>query len=255
MTVLQGLELALAAAGAGAINALAGGGTLLLFPALLAAGLPAVGANVHCTLALCPGYLGATVAQSSQLRGQGARLRLLLPAAAAGGLLGGWLLLHTGEARFRATVPWLLLFACLLLAAQEPLRARLLRHAAMPRHAGGVLLMALPPILLAAVYGGYFGAGMSVIVLAALGLLLEDSLTRLNALKQALALAANAGAVLLFAGRAPVQWGLIALLAVSALAGGLVGGRFAGRMDPGLLRLVVLLAGVILAGYYFIRPL
>jgi uncharacterized membrane protein YfcA len=267
LTLVQLIELVLAAAGAGAINALAGGGTLLLFPVLVAAGLPAVVANLHCTLALCPGYLGATLAQRHDLRGQGLRTRVLLPAALAGGLLGGWLLLHTGERVFLRAVPALILLACALLAWQVPLRTRLLARAsarnASPEPAQGqrqvrqqadpLLVMALLPIMLAALYGGYFGAGMSVMVLAALGLLLEDTLTRLNALKQAVALAANTGAALLFAGSATVHWPLVALLALSALAGGVLGGRWAGRVSPLLLRRAVLVLGLVLAGYYFLQ--
>jgi uncharacterized membrane protein YfcA len=120
--------IALAALAAGLVNALAGGGSLISFPTLTAVGLPAVVANVTNTLALSPGYLGATLAQRDQLQGQRQRILLLLPAAALGGLTGGLLLLGSDEALFRRLVPWLILAGSLLLAAQEPLRAWLLRR-------------------------------------------------------------------------------------------------------------------------------
>src|SRR5574341_2601088 len=120
----------LAALAAGLVNALAGGGTLITFPMLTAVGVPAVAANVTNTVALCPGYLGATLAQSKDLRGQKHRLWLTLPAGIIGGIIGGILLLHTGERMFRALVPFLILLASGLLAVQEPLRAWLVRRAA-----------------------------------------------------------------------------------------------------------------------------
>jgi uncharacterized membrane protein YfcA len=249
--VNSGFALALAAAaGAGAVNALAGGGTLLLFPALLALGLPAVAASAHSTVALCPGYFGATLAQRRELHGQRERLAALLPACALGGVLGGALLLATGEAGFRAAIPWLLLGASLLLAAQGPLRARWASLGAHPAHD-----RRLPAIVIgaASVYGGYFGAGLSVILLALLGLLLSDSLTRLNALKQAAALAANVGAAAFFIVRAPLRWPLLAALALAALAGGWLGGRLAGRVPAAALRVLVVALGLLLAAYYFCK--
>src|SRR5512137_2196106 len=130
---MSGLEFALvglAAVVGGAVNALAGGGTLITFPMLTAVGIPAVHANVTNTVALCPGYLGGTLAQSKELRGQRARLSVLIPAGIIGGLIGGVLLLKTGERLFRQLVPFLILLASALLAVQEPLRVWILRRAA-----------------------------------------------------------------------------------------------------------------------------
>lgn len=243
----------LAAVAAGAVNALAGGGTLVTFPVLTAVGIPPVAASVTNTVALCPGYLGATLAQAGDLRGQGRRLRLLVPASVLGGVAGGVLLLTTSERYFRSLVPFLILLASALLAAQDPLRARLTRGAA-PGAAerasdGGAAL----PVGLAAVYGGYFGAGLSVMVLAVLGLALDDSLTRLNALKQALSLSVNvaAAAFFVFSGR-PV-WPVVLVMAVGALAGGALGGRFASRVRPRTLRRVVVNFGVAAALVYLLR--
>jgi hypothetical protein len=204
LTLTEWLLIALAAMTAGAINALAGGGTLITFPVLTALGLPAVTANITNTVALTPGYLAATLAQSKLLRSQGRRLLWYLPISVIGGILGGWALLKTGEQAFRALIPYLILFAALLLAMQDSLRGWLLRrssHTAQRLERWGLL-----PTLLAAVYGGYFGAGVSVIVLAVLGLVLNDSLTRLNALKQGLAFGINTAAALFFVFSGHVNW-------------------------------------------------
>ncbi len=252
--MLAGLDyllVALAAVAAGAVNALAGGGTLITFPVLLGVGLPAVAANVTNTVALCPGYFGATLAQSADLKDQRARMRLLLPAGAVGGLAGGALLLLSGERAFRALVPFLILLASGLLAVQGPLRAWLTRRAGRdgPHAAGWVAV----PVALAAVYGGYFGAGLSVIVLACLGLFLEDTLTRLNALKQSVSLVVNVAAALLFVASGKVVGPAALVMAVGALAGGALGGRLAGRIRAGTLRWVVVGIGLVVGVAYLAR--
>ena len=249
MNSTQLLLLALAGFAAGTINALAGGGSLISFPALLALGIPPVAANITNTVALCPGYLGAALAQRRELQGQQSRLFPLLLFAATGGLLGAWLLLHTGEHAFTAAVPWLILLACLLLALQERVRAALLARTAVRATPRWPWLL----IGAGAVYGGYFGAGMSVVLLAALGIAYADPLPRLNALKQFLALAANLAAAIWLAWRAPLHWPVVALLAVSAALGGACGGRLAGRMSALLLRRTVILLGVSIALAYFWR--
>lgn len=243
--------IALAGFGTGAVNALAGGGSLISFPVLLAMGVPPLAANVTNTIGLCPGYLGATHAQRQDLRGQGARLLVLLPVAVACSVGGALLLLHTGEHAFGRAVPWLILGACVLLSAQQPLRGWLERREAAG--AGVSVPLALPLVGAANVYGGYFGAGASVIVLAALGLSYTDTLPRLNALKQALSLVTNCAAALLFAASGPVDWHIVPALAAGALVGGAWGGRLGRRLSPRLLRGVVVLLGLIAAAIYLWR--
>ena len=242
----------LAAVVAGAVNALAGGGTLVTFPTLVALGVPAVAANVTNTVALCPGYFGGTLAQRDDLRGQRARLLRLLPASLLGGVLGGVLLLRTDERLFRGLVPWLILVASLLLAIQGPVRRWLVGRTGDPEKAGAEGWAWLP-VGLASVYGGYFGAGLSVIVLSALGLTLHDSLTRLNALKQAVAFAVNVAAALFFLFSGQVDWPMAAVMAAGALAGGTLGGKLAGRVKPATLRWIVVAAGLGISIVYFIR--
>jgi uncharacterized membrane protein YfcA len=253
--MLNGLDyllIGLAAVGAGAVNALAGGGTLITFPMLTAVGVPAVTANVTNTVALCPGYLGATLAQSNDLKGQKRRLWWALPAGVIGGIIGGILLLNTGERVFRALVPFLILLASGLLAVQDPLRAWLMRRAARHGSTTPAEGWAALPVGLAAIYGGYFGAGLSVIVLAVLGLTLDDSLTRLNALKQAVAFSINIAAALLFLFSGQVIWSAALVMAVGALMGGVLGGRLAGRIKPATLRWMVVTIGVVVALIYLL---
>lgn len=253
LTSIDLLLVSLAAIAAGAINALAGGGTLITFPMLTAVGLPAVAANVTNTVALSPGYIGGTLAQAKDLRGQRARLLLTLPAAVVGGLIGGILLLRTGEKLFRELVPFLILLASLLLAVQEPVRAWLTSRLAK-RHSDGLAeKWSWLPVGLAAIYGGYFGAGLSVIVLAALGVTMEDNLTRLNAVKQLIGFAANVAAAVFFIFSGQVVWIAAAVMAVGALLGGTLGGRLAGRVKPSTLRWIVVSIGVIVSVIYFVR--
>lgn len=252
-TPLQYLLVALAAFAAGAINALAGGGTLLTFPMLVAVGVPPVSANVTNTVALCPGYFGGTLAQLKDLRGQERRLWLLIPVAAVGGIIGGYLLLNTGEKLFSTLVPFLILLASALLAMQDPMRRWLLQrskdHAAQALPESWVGL----GVGLAAIYGGYFGAGLGVITLAVLGLLIDDSLTRLNAIKQACSFSINVAAALFFLFSGHVVWSVAAVMAVGALIGGSVGGRLAGYVKPATLRMIVVAIGVVVAAIYLWR--
>ena len=239
------LILFAAALAAGLFNALAGGGSIFTFPALVAIGVPPILANVTNTVALCPGYVGGVLAQRRDLQGQGRRMLILLPVSAAGGIAGALLLTRTSDATFRALVPLLVLGACALLAAQDRVRRLLQRlHAHIP------LGWAVPPVLLAAIYGGYFGAGLSVMVLAMIGLALDDNLTRLNALKQAMSLVTNIAAALLFAAAAPVVWPAAGVMAVGALIGGALGGRLAGAVRPATLRFIVVSIGIVIAAIF-----
>jgi hypothetical protein len=233
---------ALAGVAAGLVNALAGGGSLISFPALTALGLPPLIANLTNTVALTPGYLGAAWAQRRDWAGQGTRARALVPAAALGGLAGALLLLRSDERVFARLVPWLILFGSALLACQTPLRALARRSASAAASCGPqpeALGAAGVAVALAAVYGGYFGAGLSVIVLAVLGLAFADSLTRLNGLKQLLSLATNLSAALVLMASGRMAWGSGLALALGAIAGGALGGALASRVNGEVLRWLV----------------
>jgi hypothetical protein len=180
-------------------------------------------------------------------------LWIVLPAAFLGGLLGGILLLQTGEKLFTNLVPFLILVASALLAIQNPVRAWLTKRQqqGVERHAGSFWVAF--PVFLAAIYGGYFGAGLSVIVLAVLGLILNDSLTRLNALKQAIAFTANIAAALFFVFSGKVHWIIALVMMVGALLGGLLGGRLAGKVKPSVLRVMVVSIGFLVGIIYLVR--
>lgn len=253
MTSWDLLIAALAAVGAGAINALAGGGTLISFPVLVAVGVPPVAANITNAVALCPGYFGATIAQLPNLKGQRAQLLLLVPVAVLGGLAGGMILLRTGERTFTTLVPWMILAASLLLAVQEPVKQFVIKRLSNPAHKHRTMALSALPIAAAAVYGGFFSAGMSVLLLAVLGLTLDDSLTRLNALKQVLAFSVNIAAAVFFLFSDQVVWVAAAVMAVGALIGGALGGKLAGKLPPAVLRWTVVVAGIAIAIAYWVK--
>jgi uncharacterized membrane protein YfcA len=253
MPILQYLLIILVSLAAGMINALAGGGTLITFPTLLAIGLPAVSANVTNTLGLWPGSLGGTLAQANDLKGQKKRLWICLPAGVLGGLTGGFLLLRTNEKLFSNLVPFLILLAAGLLAMQTPLRKWLAHRQekgssrSIPE--GWIFL----PVFLGAIYGGYFGAGLGIIMLAVLGLLLNDSLTHLNVLKQFIAFSANFAAALLFVFSGKVVWSVALVMMAGALLGGSMGGRLASRVKPDSLRWIVVTIGFVVGMIYLIK--
>ncbi|MBN1569522.1 MAG: sulfite exporter TauE/SafE family protein [Acidobacteria bacterium] len=254
--MLSGFDFVLvgfAAVAAGAINALAGGGTLITFPTLLALGVSPIAANVTNTVALCPGFVGGILGQLKDLTGQRRRFWIFLTASAVGGIIGSILLLRTGERAFMALVPFLILAASCLLAVQGVIRLWLVRRSIESAAKPGSETWAVILIGLAAIYGGYFGVAMSVVVLSLLGLMINDSLTRLNAIKQTVAFGANGAAAVLFIFSGRVQWPIALVMAAGALIGGTLGGRLAGRIKPDTLRWTVVSIGIVLAIIYFLR--
>jgi uncharacterized protein len=233
-----------------------------------------INSNMTNTVALLPGYLGGIIAQKKDLQGQRQRLLLLIPAGVIGGFIGALLLKITSEKLFSDLVPYLILAASALLASQEPVKAWLSRRAqarksvqsptsavpAQPVPGGdpgsgrsGMAKIAALPVGLAAVYGGYFGAGLSVIILAVLGLAVDDNLTRLNAVKQAISFSANCAAAVFFAFSGLVDWPVAFIMAIGALAGGMLGGKLASRIKPNTLRWLVVCIGVVVGIYYLVK--
>lgn len=253
MTEMELVLVGLAAVLGGGVNALAGGGTLITFPVLLAVGVPAVAANITNTVALCPGYLGGTIAQLKDLRGEQQKVFIFGITGALGGVAGGVLLLHTAESTFRTLVPYLILLATALLAIEGPVRRWQARRSADNGGKPGRGLWKAIPVFMASVYGGYFGAGLSVIVLAVLALISNQSLTRVNALKQVIGLFVNIAAALFFLFSGQVVWSATVVMAIGSLAGGVVGGLVAAWVSPSVLRAIVVVFGIVISIVYFVR--
>jgi uncharacterized protein len=233
---------------AGGINAIAGGGTMVSFPALLALGVAGVTANATNTVALCLGYLGGAWAQRDDLLGWGRRARPLVAAGIVGGLIGSILLVRTSERLFTVIVPGLILLACFLLGLQRQIRSWLGIGASSPAsEARDWSPASAGAVVVSGIYGGYFGAGLGILLVALLGIVLHGSLASLNALKSVLSLAINLSAAVFLSASGHVNWALVPVMAVASLIGGVLGGRIASRIDPVRLRRVVVTFGVLVA--------
>ncbi|HEX8344893.1 MAG TPA: sulfite exporter TauE/SafE family protein [Actinoplanes sp.] len=233
--------LLVAGIAAGAVNAIAGGGSLITFPSLIAIGLPPVSANVTNSIAVCPGYLSSVAGSRADLAGQGARLRAVLPTAVLGAVGGCALLLATPARAFEVVVPFLVLGAAATLAFQGRLR-RLVGHPrAMSARRQAITVQVM--VLIGSVYGGYFGAALGVMLVAALALVLDESLNRINALKNALSATVGLVTVVVFAIFGPVDWAAALTLAPATIVGGYAGARLARRLPARVLRALIVMFG------------
>lgn len=252
----------------GGVNAIAGGGTLLTFPALVGLGVPALTANATSTVALWPGALSSMVGYRGELRGARAWVvRLTLPSV-AGGALGAWLLLRTPPDRFERIVPFLVLGATLLFQAQGPIMRRLARGraaaagsaAADPAaqsadESAGIDPQVAPWLFVAAqfaigVYGGYFGAGIGILMLAGLGMMGFTNIHRMNGLKNWGAVCMNVVAAAIFAFSGIVNWPVALAIAAGGLLGGYGGSRMAQRVGQQRVRRAIVVIG--LASFVFL---
>jgi uncharacterized membrane protein YfcA len=241
MSVPEALAIVAAGLAAGTINTVVGAGSLITFPTLLAFGYPAVLANVSNTVGLVPGSASGVVAYRSELGGQARRLAVLGTASTIGAVVGGILLLALPRHVFRDVVPALILLATVLVAVQPALARRLDARARRSPHGGWWLYAS---VLVTGVYGGYFGAAQGVVLLGLLGTFLSDRLQRLNATKNVLALVANGVAALFFVSVTHVAWEAAGLVAAGAVVGGQIGGVVGRRLDPVILRLVIVAVGL-----------
>jgi uncharacterized membrane protein YfcA len=240
VTVLHALAIFAAGAAAGCINVIVGSGSLITFPVLLALGYPPVVANVSNTVGLVPGAASGAYGYRRELDGQIRRVAVLGAASTAGAIAGGLLLLVLPAKAFEVIVPALIAVACVLVVAQPRLGSWLggrRRH----RHGGPWLWLG---VLASGVYGGYFGAAQGVILLALLGIFLDENLQRVNAVKNVLAGVVNAAAGLLFIAIAHVDWWVALIIAVGSLLGGLLGASIGRRLPPVALRAVIVLVGI-----------
>src|ERR671916_1713071 len=233
--------IAVAGSPAGAINAAGGGGSLVTFPALTAAGSPPLLANVTNNIAVVPGYATGVWGYRERLRGQGRRIVPLAAVSALGSIIGVGLLLVSSQGAFEGIVPFLVLVACALLAARPAIGRQLGKRAGARERPGVASLVGQT---LAAIYGGYFGAALGVAVLALLGLSFSDSLQRLNALKALLQLVIGVVSAIGFALLADVAWAAVAVIAPAAMVGGEVGARLAQKVNDRVLRVGIVAYGV-----------
>jgi uncharacterized protein len=253
---MTGWEMvAVAAAGfaAGGINAVVGSGTLVTFPVLLAVGFPPVTATVTNSLGLVSGNLAGSIGYRRELRGQRGLLLRLMPASVLGAMTGAFLLLTLPASAFETIVPVLIALAVVLVMTQPMLQRALARRRAAgdpdpaPFRIGpGRLTGLLAGAYATGTYGGYFAASQGVLQIGIFGLLLPESLHRLNALKNVLTMAVNGVAALAYVIVAPdrVEWVAAALIAVGALAGGFVGSSYGRRLPAPVLRTAIVILGL-----------
>ena len=227
---------------AGVMNTVVGSGTLITFPVLMSTGLPPVAANVANNVGLAPGSLSGALGYRGELSGSRSRAVRFSLAALGGGAGGALLLLVLPPDVFRLVAPILIALAVVLVVAEPWLGRRLMawRQAAPPQ---GSRVMT-SAIFATSVYGGYFGAGQGVILLAVMGLLMAEPLQQINALKNVLQAVDNAASALLFIAIADIDWLVVALLAGGAIAGGQLGARLGRRLPSFLLRAAIVVIGI-----------
>lgn len=244
------MSLALAAFGAGFINAFAGGGAFLTFPALLLAGVPAVDANASSTVALFPGQLTSTLAYRTGLRAARTdtqvRLAAFVTISLAGGLLGALLLLFTPQETFARFVPWLLLFATGVFAAGTFGLMDRLSLTLGPRS-----ILVIQAII--SVYGGYFGGGIGILMLAAFTLYGLRDIRVMNSMRILLATLMNAAAVIAFVVAGRVHWRETSVMIVAGIAGGYIGALVGQRIKPAVVKAAVIVVGLTLTSYFFLK--
>jgi uncharacterized membrane protein YfcA len=244
MDLLHIVLLVAAGFAAGAVNAIAGGGSLITFPTLIAAGVPTVDANVTNSVSVFPGYVSSVFGSRADLVGQGRRVRAILPTSVLGTIGGCALLLLTPARAFEVVVPFLVLGAAATLAFQERLRGLVGHPRALSPRRAAVTLQGV--VFAGAVYGGYFGAALGVMYVASLALILDEPLRRINALKNVLSAAVGFVTVVVFAIFASVHWGAALTLAPATILGGYAGARLARRLPARVLRYLIVTFGTVI---------
>ncbi len=244
MSLPEALAILAAGLAAGTINTVVGAGSLVTFPTLLAFGFPALVANVSNTVGLVPGNLSGVVAYRRELSGQLRRLLTLGAMSVLGGTAGALILVDLTAGAFRRVVPWLILLSCLLLAIGPRISAWLESRGERAGHRSAPLLAT---VLATGVYGGYFGAAQGVILIALLGIFVDDDLQRLNAAKNVLGLLANTAAAVVFVAASTISWEAAGLIALGGIIGGQIGGTFGRKLAPDVLRALIIVAGVTVA--------
>ncbi len=252
VTAVEYVVLFASALGAGAVNSVAGGGSLLTFPALLAVGVSPLSANATSTVALVPGSAGAFWGYRELLKGDRATVVAMAAPSLVGGVLGALLVLRTGDKTFGAMVPWLVLGATLLFAAQGPIGRAVKRLKGPTTQPRSPIPLALFQLVVA-VYGGFFGAGIGILMLAALALRGEEDIHKANGLKNLAAVCINGVATVTFVASGRVSWTPALVMATGAVLGGWGGAGVARKLGQTTVRRIVLAVGFGLAALMFWR--
>lgn len=254
MSPLSTAVILIAGVIAGALNAVAGGGTLVSFPALLWLGRDPVIANATNTVAIWPASLAGAFGFRHELATVRRWMLLLIIPSIAGGALGSWLLLRTPSNTFEHLIPLLIFTATLLLAAQEIITRKLgVLAQAHEQPAAGWVTFVFAFQFLVALYGGYFGAGMGILMLAALGLIGMTDMLQMNGLKNLLGLCINAVAAVYFILRGAVVWHDVVVMAIGTTAGGFFGARLARRLGRSFMRRAVVVIGLVMTAAMALR--
>lgn len=242
MSVGQIIAIAIAGVGAGTINTVVGSGTLITFPVLLACGYAPVTANVSNTIGLVPGSVSGSIGYRRELAGQRERVLRFGAMSVLGGVTGAVLLLVLPASAFKDVVPLFIALALVLTVLQPRLNRRLAGHVAA-RSRTAIVLTPLA-VYITGVYGGYFGAGQGILLLAIFGVMLPQSLHRSNALKNVLAGTVNGVAGVYFIFAAHVEWAPAAIIAVTSVIGAQIGARYGRRLHPNALRALIVVVGL-----------
>jgi uncharacterized membrane protein YfcA len=240
---LDAILIVLAGICAGGINTIVGSGTLVTFPTLLALGYSPVVANVSNTVGLAPGGITGVIGYRRELAGQRDRVIRLASASLLGGVTGAVLLVTLPSEAFDAIVPVLIAIGCVLVAIQPWVARRLKERERPDRPHGSTLIWML--VMLAGVYGGYFGAGQGVLLIGIMGIGLAEDLQRINAVKNVLAMLVNTVAALFFVIVADVSWAVAGLIAVGSAVGGHFGASIGRRLPSMVFRVVIVVIGAI----------
>ena len=245
MSLTDAIIILFAGMAAGTINTIVGSGSLITFPTLVALGYPPLLANVSNNIGLVPGSLSGVYGYRRELIGQSARLRRLVPASVIGAATGATLLLTLPSDVFDKVVVFLVAIALILVVAGPTISRRL----AARRVAGGVDHRDVTPglqalVVAAGIYGGYFGAAQGIILMAVLGIFLNETLQRINGCKNVLALTVNAVAAVVFIATTDVDWKVVGVIAVGSTIGAQMGARFGRRLNPKALRGLIVVVGL-----------
>jgi uncharacterized protein len=253
VTITTEIILFFTAALGGALNSVVGGATFVIFPALVFAGVPAIRANATSSVVVWPAALASVFAYREDIKLERGLLAALTAASLVGGALGAWLLLRTPGEAFVHLVPWLLLFASTLFSFGGPLSARLLGGRPGSYHGVKALAGVTVAQLLISVYGGYFGAGMGILMLAAYALANLGNIHTMNGVRSLLAVAINGVAIAWFILHGAVVWRPALVMIVGAMITGYAGAAIARRVHPGTVRRLVMLVAWGMTIYFFIR--